>query len=114
MRLALWLLYKIEMEYESKLKLIQDKRQEIYRLTMPMVLLLLVGFGVQFVFAPLALIFGVLVFILFYKRLLIAARLPCPKCKEPFGSNSNFILGPGPDWCQNCGLGLYKKNRENI
>ncbi len=100
------------MEYESKLKLIQNKRKEIYQLSMPMALLLLVGFGAQLVFAPLALIFGVLIFILFYKHLLIAARLQCPKCNEPFGSNSNFILGPGPDWCQNCGLELYKKIRE--
>ena len=79
---------------------------------MPMALLLLAAFGAQYIFVPLAYILGVLASILFYRRILIVARLQCPKCNEPFGGNSSFILGPGPDWCRNCGLGLYESNRE--
>ena len=44
--------------------------------------------------------------ILWYKKALKVARIPCPKCAKPFGSNSTIVLTVGGDKCQNCGLDL--------
>ena len=99
------------MEYEGGLVLIKGKRREIYSLSLPIAVSIFAGIGAQFIFAPLSPVFGALAFALFYKRLVDTAHLPCPKCNEPFGSKSNFVLDPGMDSCQNCGLGLdYAKS----
>ena len=94
------------MEYEGGLVLIKGKRREIYSSSLPIAVCIFAGIGAQFIFAPLSPIFGALAFALFYKRLVVTAHLPCPKCHEPFGSKSNFVLGSGTDSWQNCGLGL--------
>ena len=42
------------------------------------------------------------------------ARMPCPRCQEPFGwSGSTYLLTLSDLACQNCGLDLYfKKERK--
>ena len=42
-----------------------------------------------------------------YSRIRDAARIPCPRCGEPFGSDWEYPLGVGSTHCQNCDLPLH-------
>ncbi len=93
-------------EYEEKLNLIRKFREDAYKLDTVILLILVLGIISQYLISFLAPLFGVLAFLVFYKRLEKAAHYPCPKCCEPFGTNTKIVLGVGSASCQNCGLNL--------
>ncbi len=95
------------MKYSDELNQILDMRRTAYHPTLPIILLLLLGLGVQLVIPILAPLFGIAAFALFYKNLVKVARAPCPRCKEPFGTNSKVVLGLGTNECQNCKLPIF-------
>ncbi|MBU2709250.1 hypothetical protein KCM76_24860 [Zooshikella marina] len=95
-------------EYESTLKEIRLKRKEAYQLDFPILLCLALGLVSSLVLPAFAPFFGLAAFVAFYRKLVKAARILCPRCNEPFGTNSNIVLGFGTGNCQQCGLALYK------
>ena len=102
------------MEFEQELNHIVELRKGAFRPTITILSLLALGFLLQFLFLPLGLVFGFLAFALFYKSLTQAARMPCPRCGEPFGTKSNIAIAAGGDACQNCGLSItqVQKNKK--
>jgi len=94
------------MSYQTELDLIFEARQKEYSLSLPMVVCLVLGFMSNFIVPLLVPIFGILAFAIFYKRRISIARLPCPRCNEPFGTKSYIILGGSPPECENCHLSL--------
>lgn len=95
-------------EYESTLKEIRLKRKEVYQLDFPILLCLALGLVSSLVLPTFAPFFGLAAFVVFYRKLVKVARMPCPRCNEPFGTNSNIVLGFGISGCQKCGLALYE------
>ncbi|TQV71094.1 hypothetical protein FLL45_22465 [Aliikangiella marina] len=96
------------MKFAKERNEIIEKRKAVYRLDMPIVvLILLAGFSQTYVpfMTP---ILVVTAFIIFYRKLHSAAHSPCPKCLQPFGSKSKYVISVGKDNCQNCGLSLYE------
>lgn len=92
--------------YTKELEKIFTLRNDAYKLDfITLVFIFLIVLSQLFipVFMP---IFGFLAFYRFYSKLKKAARYPCPKCKEPFGSKDRFVMGVGTLFCQNCGLSL--------
>lgn len=83
-------------------------RHAAFALDIPIIVVLIAGVlsaGVSKVLPPL---FGVIAFALFYRKLLKAAHAPCPRCKNPFGTNARWPLGVGTEQCQHCGLALHE------
>ena len=70
--------------------------------------LLLTGLALTFFNPVLGIPFGAVVFFLFYRKLVKAAHEPCPQCGAPFGTEWNFPLGVGTDFCQSCGVSLFE------
>jgi energy-coupling factor transporter transmembrane protein EcfT len=98
----------MDTKYTSKLSAIVKARKTIYKLS-PLLLVLLGGGLVSNHFVPGAgAFFGVAAFFVFYKRLVVVAHMPCPKCGQPFGTASPIPLGVGTNHCENCGLSLYE------
>lgn len=95
------------MEYEFELQKIKDARNRAYKLNVPILVVLLVGILLSFAIPFLAPVTGIVAFILFYSNIVKVARMPCPKCNSPFGTNSRIVLGVGVDKCQSCGLPLW-------
>lgn len=92
---------------ETELQKIRDARQSVY---MPngklgIFLLLIIAGGI--VHSLVGALFGIFAMVVVVQRIQYVAKLPCPKCDEPFGSNSSFPIGVGSSVCQNCGQHLY-------
>lgn len=103
------------MEFEREINNIMELRKEAFRPTLAILILLVLGFLSQILFVSIGLIFGLLAFMLFYKSIVRAARAPCPRCGESFGTKSNIVLGVGGDSCQSCGLNIcvVKRNQKS-
>ena len=95
------------MSYQKELEIIIEARRTDYSLSLPIIVCLTLALISNFVFPFLAPIFGILAFVFFYKRRISIARLPCPRCHEPFGTKSVIVLGVGSSECENCKLSLY-------
>jgi DNA-directed RNA polymerase subunit RPC12/RpoP len=94
------------MEYKSELQKIQEIRKKVFRIDGLSIVVIVLAIVVQS-FVPFAApILGVMLFLHFYKKMEYAAHYPCPRCGEPFGTNSKIVLGLGADKCQHCGLRL--------
>jgi len=95
------------MSYEHQLKEIVAIRQEAYALDMNIIASVVLGLICSSIVPLLAPLFGFIAFVMFYRKLIKAAHVPCPSCGEPFGTSSKWPLGVGLEHCQNCNLGLY-------
>ena len=94
------------MEYQAELNFIDQQRKGVYRVTMPIGLTLLAAVLGRIVFPPVAPLFGIVAFGLFYYKMYSVAKIACPKCRQPFGVKSNLVFGVGTNHCQSCGLRL--------
>lgn len=95
------------MPFESELNIIVEKRKAVYRFDWPIVVLLLLA-GISQTYMPFFTpLLALTAFVLFYRKLVEAAHIPCPKCFEPFGTKSKVVFGVGSEQCQNCGLSLH-------
>jgi len=95
--------------YEDELHIIKQLRSGVYKLDVPILLMIALGAISQVVFPFIAPLFGLLAFLIFYRKLLYVARYPCPKCHASFGCSSKIVLGFGGNTCQNCGLNLLNR-----
>ena len=96
------------MNQSDELDKIITLRKSVFALDMRIILLIIFGFGAQYFSLILAQLFGIIAFVIFYKKLMKAAHTPCPNCTEPFGTASKWPLGVGANECQNCKLSLYE------
>ena len=82
---------------EKELLIINDLRRNIFKITPPIVLLIVLSVISQF-FIPFvgAIFFGLMAFILVYKKRRYAAYYPCPNCEKSIGLYTNE--------CRNCNL----------
>jgi len=96
------------MEYEKELDAIRLSRTTAYRLSLPIVVCLALGIASSIMLPFAAPIFGVAAFAIFYQNLVNVARMPCPKCNAPFGTDSTIVFGFGTNSCQRCGLSLFE------
>jgi len=101
------------MDYDKQLEKIRKAKKSPYKLDMSIIIILLLGITSSIFIPIIAPLFGVFVFVLFYQRLLKVARMPCPQCGKPFGSNSYFVLGVDFRSCQNCDLSLYPPSKRS-
>ena len=95
------------MSFKNELNEILEARKSDHTLSMPILLSIVLGVVAEFTIPILAPVFGVLAFALFYKRRIAIARMPCPRCKNPFGTKSNIILAVGTFECETCKLSIY-------
>ena len=94
------------MDYEKEIELLKRKRAEVFDLDYRLVVFL-VGFIVTTILQPmLSMIFGYLASFLNSRKVRKVVEIPCPRCKEPFGKMSRFMVSIGPNVCQNCNLKL--------
>ena len=94
------------MDYESGLQKIREARNKMHWPHTPIYFVLAVLVGVVFpVIAPFAML---VVCVYAYIKLVSVARLPCPRCKEPYGTNARVVLGVGTDRCSNCDFPLHQ------
>ena len=100
---------------QAEIDKIIDLRKSAYRLNLPIIILLAIGIIMQINIPGSNAIFGLLIFVVFYRRIIMIAHYPCPQCKKPFGTSAAFPLGIGSDFCENCNLSLkdYGYNKEN-
>ena len=91
-------------DFENELKVIQQLRKNVYQLDTPILIMLFLGLVSTWIIPSAAIVFGVLAFIFFYKKLRYTAHYPCPRCGSPFGTEAKIVLGVGSDSCQNCNL----------
>ena len=97
-------------EIGKQLSLIINARKQAYSHTPLLIILMICGGVAEHIMSGMGAPFGIIAFIIFYRRLVSIAHIPCPKCGEPFGtSSSQIVVGPGTDQCQNCGLELSQK-----
>ena len=96
------------MQLKPEFKNLATLRKDIYRLDFPIFASLIGGVVSNEFFPLLAPIFGVLAFILFYKKMYRAAKQPCPHCNKPFGTQSKYVLGAGKTSCSNCEISMYE------
>lgn len=96
------------MNYKSELVEIGRLRKEAYSPDLPIIITIALGAANTYLFPILTPMFGIFAFHLFYRKLIKAAHTPCPRCKQPFGTASNWPLGVGVNQCQNCELELYE------
>jgi len=92
------------MHDQKAIEYLKTARSKVYKPDLPIIISLLLAFIGQLYIPQIVCFFGLVAFILFYKKLLKAVQTPCPRCEEPFGTDSNFVLGIGPNKCQHCGL----------
>ena len=92
---------------EQELENIRQVRSVAYKLTAKEFLILLAGIALSFALPPLAIIVWLVFVYLLYLRIKYAARIPCPRCKQPFGSSARVPVAVGGVACQNCDLHLY-------
>jgi len=97
------------MEYKEGIQNIIYLRKKAYSFSLPIVIILLLAILVNSFLPALSPLLGTMAFLLFYKNILKAAHEPCPKCNEPFGTKSKFVLGVGTEKCQNCSLSIYEQ-----
>ena len=96
----------MDKEFKSELKEIIEARKAVYRPSFLLLAVIIAGVIVEYFLPSIGAIFGVIAFVIFYKRFSAAARLPCPRCHQPFGTATKVPLGLGGEQCQNCGLNL--------
>jgi len=99
------------MSYSEELEEIKKLRRRIIYPDALLIILWAAGYGVTFVYAPLAPLFGVAIGIHIYKKFKKAAHAPCPQCGEPFGTTAKWPIGFGTLECQNCNLELYQSKK---
>lgn len=92
------------MEYKSELQEIQELRKRVFRIDGLAIVVIVIAIILQPLIPFAAPILGLMLFLRFYKKMAYAAHYPCPRCGEPFGTNSKIVLGLGMDKCQHCGL----------
>jgi len=92
------------LKYEEELKTIRRLRKDVYKLNMPIILMLILGIITSYLIPIVAPLFGILAFLFFYKKLLYVANYPCPKCGSPFYTQTKIILGVDAQACQKCGI----------
>ncbi len=98
------------MEYEKELNIIKELRTKTFHVDfLFLALFILIAIGVFFSY-DILLIFSPILWALIYFRVLKTAHYPCPRCEQPFGNKSNFVLSTGGKNCHNCGLSI----NENI
>jgi hypothetical protein len=95
------------MNYKKGIDQILQARRTEYALSLPIVSCLILALLANMFLSFLTPIFGVLAFVLFYRRRLAIARIPCPRCKEPFGTRSWLLLSSGSNKCTNCQLSIF-------
>ncbi len=92
--------------YREQLSKINKARNGLYQLDFISIVLIaavLISGGLMPIMAPL---FGLLLFALLYHKLIRVARMPCPRCRKPFGTNSKVVIGFGTEECESCELPL--------
>ena len=92
------------MDEDAQLRGIVEARKAAYKLNVPIMVCLVIGFATSVYFPVVAPVFGFVAGAIVYQRLVSIARMPCPGCGAPFGSDSSIVLGVGTNSCQNCGL----------
>ncbi len=92
------------MKYKKEIDSLKEKRTKAFHLDFLLTVFLLAGTVGQIFLPVISPFFGFIVFAIFYRRLLKIVHTPCPRCKEPFGTKSNFILSIGPNKCSSCEL----------
>ena len=94
------------MEYERELTVLRELRAKTFHVDfLFLALFILIAIGVLSSYDFL-LIFSPVLWALLYFRVLKTAHYPCPRCEQPFGNKSNFVLSIGGKNCQNCGLSI--------
>ena len=93
-------------EINTKIEQIIEARKVAYKPTPLLLLVIAIGFITEYFLPNVGALFGILAFVIFYRRLAATAHIPCPKCGEPFGAATKLPLGVGSEQCQNCGLSL--------
>jgi len=96
-------------EYNVELEVIKKLRADVFKLDFPILVMIGLGVSSQFILPFISPVFGVLAFLIFYKKLFKVARYPCPRCSEPFGSSASLVLGIGGNSCQSCSLEINCK-----
>ena len=99
------------MKHSSRYTEIIKLRKSVFVLDMSILMVLALGVASQFLVPLITPVFGIIAFFIFYKKLIKAAHVPCPKCEEPFGTSSKWPLGIGGNKCQNCGLEIHEQNK---
>lgn len=94
---------------EKQLNKIRIYRSDAFKLDIPILIAIMIGFGFSAISPILSGIFGMVAFGMFYKKLMKAAHEPCPRCEHPFGAGMKFPLGVGTNRCQNCGLSIDER-----
>ncbi|HCG5600742.1 hypothetical protein ACEV74_24160 [Vibrio parahaemolyticus] len=97
------------MSFKKEIDEILEARKSDYTLSKPIIVSIVLGVIAEFTIPILAPFFGILAFVFFYRRRIAIARMPCPRCKNPFGTKSNIVLGVGTSECETCKLSLYSK-----
>jgi hypothetical protein len=95
------------MSFKNELNEILEARKSDSTLSMPILLSIVLGVVAEFTIPILAPVFGILAFVFFYKRRIAIARLPCPRCKNPFGTKSHIVLTVGNSECETCKLSIH-------
>jgi len=94
------------MDIQEEIEQLKEKRQKVFHLDFPFSISILLGLVCYFYIPQISWFFGILAFIFFYKKMFNVVRIPCPRCKKAFGTDSKFVLSIGPNKCQNCGLDI--------
>lgn len=95
------------MSYRKGLDAIVQARRDAFKLSPAIVFCLAAGVIVGNYVSFLAPIFGIAAFGIFYRRLWLATKISCPRCSEPFGTDSKVVFGVGTHCCQNCSLSIH-------
>ena len=93
-------------DYKDEIKQILTERHTEYSLSPSIITSLILGLLASYFLPLLAYVFGLIAFALFYRRRIRIAHIPCPRCKEPLGSQSWIVLSSGTNKCPNCQLGI--------
>ncbi len=92
---------------DEKLQAIIQARRDAYTFSLPMLVACVLMITAAILTPFLAPVIGVVLFIIWYRRIVAIARLPCPSCGKPFGTSSPVVLSVGTGQCSNCGLSLH-------
>lgn len=92
---------------ERDLENIRQARSVVFKLKVKDWLILLIGIALSLMVPPLAISVWLGFVYLLLLRIKYVARIPCPRCKEPFGSSARIPIGVGGSACQNCDLHLH-------
>jgi hypothetical protein len=91
---------------QDELNNIRLARDGINRPTARDLLIWLPALVATFVFPLIGPAVGFILMYFYWLRIKEVARMPCPRCGEPFGSNSRIPFAAGGPTCQSCDLHL--------